>query len=269
MIYIALLIACVLIIGLFVLLLAEIGKQYKPKPKPIKRTINGVRSTPKKSQTSFQSGGVGDRARLRAQAKRTGHKLSPSTQILSKPVTQLPSPPIPPPVVVEVEPEPEPLSLPPPVVVEIEPPELEISNSPTSPPPVEVETNLEPEAASEPESEPELELEPEPEPEPEPELELELEPEPEPEPEPELEPEPALKRAVPVVIPDFFTPPPKANLKRQRRNPTQFYPRLVSLLHGDRDAADRLVQNLLDAYPDKSERWCYEKAVFDLTRDRD
>jgi len=86
---------------------------------------------------------------------------------------------------------------------------------------------------------------------------------------PELKPPAELEpTTLPSVIPDFFPPPPHLPVERKRRKPTQFYPQLERLLGGDRNASERLVQNLLDAYPDKSERWCYEKAVFDLTRDR-
>ncbi|MGG6293115.1 hypothetical protein ACQ4M4_01725 [Leptolyngbya sp. AN02str] len=44
--------------------------------------------------------------------------------------------------------------------------------------------------------------------------------------------------------------------------------KLVKLLNGDRSAAQRLVQSLMLKHPDRSEEWCYEKAVFDLERDR-
>ena len=176
MIYLALIIAASLILGLFILLLVEIGRQNKPKPKKV-RNYKPIKKVSKPSliePNSFQN-----RARLRAQSQRTGKKI------------YSPSPP--PPVVVRAEPEPE----------------------------------------------PELELEPEPEPEPE-----------------------------KLLIPDYFVPLKKPKTERKRRKPTQFYPSLVRLLNGDEKGADRLVQNLLDAYPDKSEKWCYEKALFDLTRDR-
>ncbi|MBD1910901.1 MULTISPECIES: hypothetical protein [unclassified Leptolyngbya] len=61
---------------------------------------------------------------------------------------------------------------------------------------------------------------------------------------------------------------PRAQAQPKRRKPTRAYPQLEKLLHGDRAAADRLIQNLLDSYPDKPEQWCYEKALFDLNRDR-
>jgi hypothetical protein len=82
-----------------------------------------------------------------------------------------------------------------------------------------------------------------------------------PEPEPKTVPPP-------VVIPDYFVPSQKPKLAVKQRSPSRDYPRLISLLRGDNATADRLLQSLLDSYPDKSERWCYEKAVFDLSRDR-
>lgn len=69
-----------------------------------------------------------------------------------------------------------------------------------------------------------------------------------------------------VEIPDYFTPPAKPRIKP--RQPSRDYPKLIRLLHGDRAAATRLIQGLLDSYPDCSESWCYEKALFDLERDR-
>ncbi|NJL42143.1 MAG: hypothetical protein HC899_40055 [Leptolyngbyaceae cyanobacterium SM1_4_3] len=44
--------------------------------------------------------------------------------------------------------------------------------------------------------------------------------------------------------------------------------KLYRLLHGDRDAADRLIGAIRVRNPDKSEQWCWDKAIFDLERDR-
>ena len=49
---------------------------------------------------------------------------------------------------------------------------------------------------------------------------------------------------------------------------TMDYPKLARLMQGDREAARRLVQHLMAANPDRSEAWCYDKAVNDLMRDR-
>jgi hypothetical protein len=44
--------------------------------------------------------------------------------------------------------------------------------------------------------------------------------------------------------------------------------KLLRLLHGDRAAALRLVESIKARNPDKSEQWSWEKAIFDLERDR-
>lgn len=44
--------------------------------------------------------------------------------------------------------------------------------------------------------------------------------------------------------------------------------RLVRLLNGDRAAAQRLVESVQQRYPDRPVAWCWEKAIFDLERDR-
>jgi len=57
--------------------------------------------------------------------------------------------------------------------------------------------------------------------------------------------------------------------KPSRHTPQKMqYPKLYGLLQGDRDAARRLVKQVMDANPNQSEAWCYEKAVQDLMRDR-
>jgi hypothetical protein len=44
--------------------------------------------------------------------------------------------------------------------------------------------------------------------------------------------------------------------------------KLERLVHGDNKAADRLAAQVSFANPDKSEQWCWEKAICDLARDR-
>lgn len=68
-----------------------------------------------------------------------------------------------------------------------------------------------------------------------------------------------------VEIPDYFVPP---KLLKGRRTPQGEYRQLAQRLGSDPDAGKRLMQYLLDSYPDKSEVWCYQKALLDLERDR-
>lgn len=44
--------------------------------------------------------------------------------------------------------------------------------------------------------------------------------------------------------------------------------KLLSLLHNDYRAADRLVQQTQAKHPDRSIDWCIEKVIYDLQRDR-
>lgn len=62
----------------------------------------------------------------------------------------------------------------------------------------------------------------------------------------------------PLHVPDFKT--------FLRPNPLQ--PKLILLLNGDRQTAERLLRNARLRYPDKSEQWLFEKVIYDLTRDR-
>jgi hypothetical protein len=43
---------------------------------------------------------------------------------------------------------------------------------------------------------------------------------------------------------------------------------LLSLLHDDRQAAERLINQVQQNHPDRSIDWCVEKAIYDLQRDR-
>jgi hypothetical protein len=44
--------------------------------------------------------------------------------------------------------------------------------------------------------------------------------------------------------------------------------RLITLLRGDLNTALRLVANLQKRYPEKDPNWYWEKAIYDLKRDR-
>jgi hypothetical protein len=44
--------------------------------------------------------------------------------------------------------------------------------------------------------------------------------------------------------------------------------KLEALVHGDKKAAERLVAQIALKYADKSDQWCWEKALHDLERDR-
>lgn len=63
--------------------------------------------------------------------------------------------------------------------------------------------------------------------------------------------------------------------RRSNRNNHNFRPRqhqverkLLKLLGGDRKTANRLIQQSRRRYPDKSADWHWEKAIYDLERDR-
>jgi hypothetical protein len=44
--------------------------------------------------------------------------------------------------------------------------------------------------------------------------------------------------------------------------------RLMRLVNGNQAVADRLVQRVRSQNPDRSEQWWWEKAIYDLERDR-
>lgn len=44
--------------------------------------------------------------------------------------------------------------------------------------------------------------------------------------------------------------------------------RLSGLLHGDKQAVHRILSNLRKTYPKQSVLWLYEKAIWDIERDR-
>jgi hypothetical protein len=70
---------------------------------------------------------------------------------------------------------------------------------------------------------------------------------------------------------------PSGRLPRQRdrfprlktpMNRSRSYKALLKLVNGDRRTAERLLTHLQERYPEKSEQWCIEKAIWDLRRDR-
>lgn len=44
--------------------------------------------------------------------------------------------------------------------------------------------------------------------------------------------------------------------------------RLLRLVGGNASVAQRLVQDVRDRNPDRPEQWCWEKAIYDIERDR-
>lgn len=44
--------------------------------------------------------------------------------------------------------------------------------------------------------------------------------------------------------------------------------RLMRLVNGNRSVAERLVSRVRSQNPDRSEQWCWEKAIYDIERDR-
>ena len=55
--------------------------------------------------------------------------------------------------------------------------------------------------------------------------------------------------------------------KASQTQPTQLMRKLDRLTR-DRRTSERLVQKVAYQYPDRSMRWCVEKAIFDIERDR-
>jgi hypothetical protein len=43
---------------------------------------------------------------------------------------------------------------------------------------------------------------------------------------------------------------------------------LMRLVNGNRGVAERLVARVRSQNPDRSEQWCWEKAIYDIQRDR-
>lgn len=63
-----------------------------------------------------------------------------------------------------------------------------------------------------------------------------------------------------------LTPFPTAIPHNKRTR--ELFGQLVKLVHGDSNAANRLVDNQRNKNPGKSEEWILEKVIDDLTRDR-
>jgi ABC-type Fe3+ transport system permease subunit len=59
-----------------------------------------------------------------------------------------------------------------------------------------------------------------------------------------------------------YSPAPRDRVSSETRK------QLVRLNGGNRAVAARLVAKVQERYPDRSEQWCWEKAIFDIERDR-
>ena len=44
--------------------------------------------------------------------------------------------------------------------------------------------------------------------------------------------------------------------------------RMMRLVNGNQAVATRLVQRVRSQHPERSEQWCWEKAIYDIERDR-
>lgn len=76
---------------------------------------------------------------------------------------------------------------------------------------------------------------------------------------------PPRAKPSPPSPPKPVTPPSPQPLRFPSR---ANYNRLVSMLHGDGNAAERLVGKVRQQNPERSEDWCWEKVISDLERDR-
>ncbi|MFE4105567.1 hypothetical protein [Almyronema epifaneia] len=63
-----------------------------------------------------------------------------------------------------------------------------------------------------------------------------------------------------------YRPPRSATNKTGLQRQTQR--ELLRLTNGNRAVAQRLVDRVRDQNPGRSEQWCWEKAIYDLQRDR-
>jgi hypothetical protein len=78
----------------------------------------------------------------------------------------------------------------------------------------------------------------------------------------------AASTAIPNTVGEALKQASQPQTKRvQPANATTKW-KLESLVHGDRNAASRLAAQIAFANPDKTEQWCWEKAIYDLRRDR-
>lgn len=93
-------------------------------------------------------------------------------------------------------------------------------------------------------------------------------------PQPKIKPKPSPNRATPQTQ-SAPADTAGAAIRQALNSKAQSKPasaktkwKLESLVHGDKGAAARLAAQVAFAHPDKTEQWCWEKAIFDLTRDR-
>ncbi len=59
-----------------------------------------------------------------------------------------------------------------------------------------------------------------------------------------------------------------ASISRERGVSRSTRKQLLRLVGGSAPVAQRLVQDISDHNPDKPEQWCWEKAIYDIERDR-
>lgn len=81
-----------------------------------------------------------------------------------------------------------------------------------------------------------------------------------------------------VLLFNLWPQPPVQSRGRQQTMPRklwgtspasqQLHSKLLRLLRGDRKAANRLLEHVRYMHPGRSERWYYEKVIYDLQRDR-
>ncbi|HIK45606.1 MAG TPA: hypothetical protein IGR64_12095 [Leptolyngbyaceae cyanobacterium M65_K2018_010] len=62
------------------------------------------------------------------------------------------------------------------------------------------------------------------------------------------------------------SPTPRAQLSAPVRRQTQR--ELLRLVGGNQALAQRLVEEIHHRHPDHTEQWCWEKAIYDIERDR-
>jgi len=67
---------------------------------------------------------------------------------------------------------------------------------------------------------------------------------------------------------DDYEPTPSSYPQNKSIKSSKDYRYLLTLLNGDHDGANRLVQFISDSYPDRNTQWCLEKAINDILRDR-
>jgi hypothetical protein len=68
--------------------------------------------------------------------------------------------------------------------------------------------------------------------------------------------------------PKAQNPPPPPKVINREPAPQDLQMKLIKLLHFDRAAAERLVESARAKYPDRNEKWIWEKVILDLERDR-